>query len=63
MNCPLCQAPLAQMPGTQSKPNDATEGVTVWCSSHKCPAQEVFGHGANVKQAYQVVLEKYKPIE
>lgn len=57
MNCPLCNSQLAQCQGSQLSP---TDGVTVWCPSHECPAQEVFGHGKDAAAAFEVVKEKYK---
>lgn len=34
-------------------------GVTLYCPSTLCPAQEVFGHARNEKGAYAIVLAKY----
>lgn len=56
MNCPLCESQLAVGKGTQLDPSD---GITVWCPNHQCPAQEVSGHGSNEKAAFQIVKEKY----
>jgi len=57
MICPVCQSEMAQCAGSQLNPKD---GVTVWCPSHKCSAQEVFGHGKDANMAYETVKEKYK---
>lgn len=51
------------MDGNQMHPNDPKYGVTCWCPAsypEACPAQEVMGHGSNAKDAYAVVLAKYK---
>lgn len=55
--CPICKEHLAVQAGNQLS---ATDGVTVFCISLKCPAQEVFGHGPNEKAAFKIVQEKYK---
>lgn len=55
--CPLCNAELSVLPGTKLNPKD---GVTMYCPSAECPAQEVVGHGDNEMQAFRVIQEKYK---
>jgi len=56
--CPLCQSPLAQQ---QGQVLDLTDGVSLWCPSNTCPAQEVSGHGKNAKEAFAVIVQKYRP--
>lgn len=58
--CPLCQAALAVMPGESLHPGDPKYGVSVWCPSSACPAQEVSGHGDNAKEAFEVITHKFK---
>ena len=63
MNCPICGTKLMEANGEPIHPGDANYGVTVWCPGaypSVCIAQEVMGHGNNVKDAYAVVLAKYK---
>lgn len=63
MNCPLCGTELMAVDGDRIHENDSKYGVTVWCPAAYptvCPAQEVMGHGNNVRDAYAVVLAKYK---
>jgi len=53
--CPICKNPLYSI-------NDAT-GVMVWCSQpiNICPSTEnPSGHGRNVKDAYEVLCEKFR---
>lgn len=57
MNCPLCSAALVSVEGTSL---NARDGVTVYCPSKICPAQEVAGHGRNEKEAFEVIQEKCK---
>jgi hypothetical protein len=59
MNCPVCNAPLAQMPGNQMHPGDPEHGWTVWCPATACPPQEVAGHGNTVKAAYEIVKQRF----
>ena len=54
--CPVCQSSLTLIPGNQISKDD---GVTLYCSNIKCSAQEVFGHGSNEKNAFQIITEKY----
>ena len=56
--CPLCQSPLAQQ---QGQILDVTDGVSLWCPNSQCPAQEVSGHGKNAKEAFSVIVQKYRP--
>lgn len=44
-------------------PGDSDFGITLYCNNKQCTAQEVVGHGDNARQAYDVVLAKYKPDE
>jgi len=57
--CPLCKSELVQMFGESVHPNDPKYGVTLYCPSWKCPAQEVSGHGSNVKDAWGVIEAKF----
>lgn len=63
MNCPICKAPLVSMEGNTMHPGDSDFGITLYCNNKQCTAQEVVGHGDNARQAYDVVLAKYKPDE
>ena len=52
--CPLCKGPMTEIP-------DAT-GVTVKCFNVPCDPQcneNVYGHGKNVKEAYEVAKQKF----
>jgi hypothetical protein len=63
MNCPLCGTELKVMNGNSMHVTDPKYGVTVWCPGEHpriCPAQEVMGHGNNLREAYEIVLTKYK---
>lgn len=55
----MCNTELVWMNGNQTHPNDTKCGVTVWCPSKDCPAQEVSGHGSSLKDAYAVIQSKY----
>ena len=55
--CPVCKGLMNASRGTQS---DATDGMTVFCPSRECPAQEVVGHAKDEKGAYEIVLLKFK---
>jgi hypothetical protein len=54
-NCPICQAKMVSGPDITK----LTGGVYVWCPNKECPAQEVFGHGKDEKQAWEVVQQKF----
>jgi hypothetical protein len=58
-NCPVCQQELAEQVGQQTHPNDPNYGVTMYCPSRLCPAQEVSGHGDNSKAAWAVIQQKF----
>lgn len=58
--CPVCKWPLAQLAGEKLHPGDPKFGVTLTCMNLKCPPQEVMGHGSNAKNAYEVVLQRFK---
>jgi hypothetical protein len=58
-NCPLCQAELKEQNGSPMHPNDSAYGKSLYCPNIKCPAQEVSGHGDNVKQAFEVITAKF----
>lgn len=53
----MCKGLMNASRGTQS---DATDGMTVFCPSRECPAQEVVGHAKDEKGAYEIVLLKFK---
>ena len=53
--CPVCSSDMAVGPSAKG-PSD---GVYIWCSSDKCPAQEVFGHGDKEKDAWERIQLKY----
>lgn len=55
-HCPVCRAQLHLQQGSQVDPNN---GVTVYCPSQSCPAQEVSGHAGNVGAAFKVIEQKF----
>jgi hypothetical protein len=61
--CPLCQADLVKQLGSVLHPEDEKYGVGLHCPNVECSAQEVAGHttGVKFKDAYEVILEKFKP--
>jgi hypothetical protein len=58
-NCPVCKAPLYSAPDPLT--GIRSGGYTVWCGqpNEVCRAQDVSGHGKNVKEAYQIIKEKF----
>jgi len=48
---------MLSIEGTEQMPEIG--GITLYCPSAQCPAQECFGHGRNEKGAYAIVLSKY----
>lgn len=54
-NCPICQNEMA----VGQSPKGPSDGVYIWCPADKCPAQEVMGHGANEKAAWEIVQQKF----
>lgn len=60
--CPVCEAELVSMAGNQLYPGDKNYGVTLWCPSGACPAQEVSGHGDTVKEAFEVITHRFKGV-
>lgn len=57
--CPLCKHELTSAFGHKMYPNDPKHGVTLFCPSRECPAQEVMGHGNNIKEAWEVVQARF----
>jgi hypothetical protein len=61
--CPVCQGEMHesvnQHPSHPSLPPEMALGITLWCPSRACPAQEVMGHGKNGKEAWEVIQQKY----
>jgi len=57
--CPLCKSEMKEMGGEKTHPGDYNFGTTVYCPNPNCPAEEVAGHGKNVKEAMEVVTHKY----
>jgi hypothetical protein len=55
-NCPVCKAEMREFPGDAL---NVRNGLTVYCASHTCPAQEVSGHGRTAKEAYEIVEDKF----
>ena len=45
--------------GNKMYPYDRNYGYTIACENKGCSAQEVFGHGKNETEAYEVVLAKF----
>jgi transcription elongation factor Elf1 len=58
--CPICGEEMLEVRGSSMNRED---GYTVYCGNLKCSAQEVMGHGRNVEAAYEIVKEKYKPVQ
>lgn len=55
--CPLCSELMDSIPGDGI---NNTNGVIVVCRSKRCPTTEnVFGHGKNEKDAYEVAGQKF----
>lgn len=59
LNCPLCNTKLLTLPGARDDEGNIIS-TRLECPSYACPAQEVFGVGRTYKEAYQVILDKYK---
>jgi hypothetical protein len=57
--CPVCESELSEFLGHQMHPGNPAYGVTLYCPSRTCPAQEVSGHGDNVKGAWSVIQQKF----
>lgn len=58
--CPICSGEMIEILGDKMHPGDGKFGVILECPSRACPAQEVAGHGDNVKQAWEIVQSKFK---
>jgi hypothetical protein len=58
-NCPICGAELVESLGNSIHAGDAKYGMNLFCNNPKCPAQEVAGHGDNVKEAWTVIQAKF----
>lgn len=61
--CPLCKVEMEPMDGEKMHPGDSKYGVTLYCINMECPAEEVFGHGDKIKDAYEVVIAKYAKVK
>lgn len=57
--CPICGIEMDGMEGHKMYPNNKEYGYTLYCLNMGCSAEEVFGHGKNEKEAYEVVMAKY----
>jgi hypothetical protein len=55
-SCPLCMSVLIPVEGTSL---NRLDGVTLYCGSGSCPAQEVVGHGSNEEKAFDIITSKY----
>lgn len=51
--CPLCEKPMDKIPDKN--------GITVVCRNECIPTihENVFGHGKNVKEAYEIAKQRY----
>lgn len=57
LTCPICTGIMDLIPGDGIV---VTNGVTVVCNNKDCLSTEnVFGHGKNEKDAYEVAGEKF----
>jgi hypothetical protein len=59
-NCPLCQTVLTPLQGDGINP---VNGWYLYCANKSCPAQEVSGHGKTVKDAFEVIGEKFDHVK
>jgi len=59
-NCPICNGELKESNGNQLHPGNDKYGVMLYCPDKDCTAEEVMGHGDNWKQAYDIIIHKYK---
>jgi len=57
--CPVCNLFLNSEDGDHLHPNNPDYGVTLFCPSFSCPAQEVFGHANNERNAFEIITQKY----
>lgn len=57
--CPVCGNEMTEYAGNVFHPGDSKYGMTLSCQNVNCSAQEVQGHGNNLKGAYDVVCLKY----
>ena len=59
--CPVCNVELSKQFGNQVHPNDPAFGITLFCNSKECPAQEVAGHTTRKieREAYQIIIDKF----
>lgn len=55
--CPICHKGMAIGDGDGV---DVNNGYSLYCPHKDCPAQECFGHAKNIRDAYEIVLDKYK---
>ena len=58
-SCPICSGGMAEMPGEKMHPNSKEHGMTLYCPSKTCTAQEVSAHGKHVKEAWENIVLKY----
>jgi len=57
-NCPVCGGELREQVGNAMHPGDPKFGILLDCPHLNCPAQEIMGHGDNVKGAYEIVMAR-----
>lgn len=59
--CPICNEEMSEYYGNGITEHDGDSkfGTFLACGNLKCTAQEVKGHANNVKNAYEVILQKY----
>jgi hypothetical protein len=61
-NCPVCGTEMLEALGNTMHKDDAAYGLTLMCPAPHpsvCMAQEVMGHGGNVKEAWKAVQDKF----
>ena len=58
-NCPVCKNKMLSVQDTAGSTRSG--GFTVWCgqSIEVCSAQDVSGHARNVKEAFDIVKDKF----
>jgi len=60
--CPICGMDLNEYAGEKSHPGNPAFGVTLDCGNKDCgnkECQEVMGHGAKAKDAYETIMDKF----
>lgn len=59
--CPICKTELREQIGDKLHPFNIDYGTTLDCPNKQCLSEEVMGHGDKLKDAFQVILDKFVP--